>query len=237
MKKVSLASLAISAAFLISPVVLAGQCAPGDTCYTFDFSAGPVQITNGLLTVAPTPAVDEGGGVTSYNIVGFSGNYTDSMSPVNGAISLFPGNGSLSNMLTIPGWEYDNEFYPGANAPGTTGGLFDVGGLMFYVGTVDSSAYFVNIWAGNIYGEPGSPGTYTIYEGQLGGGTYTLVTGEAISGEVVPPPVVNPPSQNPVANLILVPESGALSMLILCALGLAGGFLLRLRQSGLCMNR
>jgi len=248
MKKVSLVSIAIAAALAISPALLVAQCTAGDTCYTFDFSSPTVNFTS-ELTVAPTQVLEGtngSGNIYSYDIVGMSGTYTDSASGLGislgapGTISLYPGNSTNSAWIgTVPGWVFDNEFYPGANAPGTDGALFDTGGVFFYVGPTNGSpAYVVNIWAGNIPGQPGSPNTYTIQEGVLGGtNDLNSVQGLAISGKVVPPPVVDPSSNNPIVPVAFVPESGSLYMLILCAFGLAGAFLFKCRQSRLFVKR
>jgi hypothetical protein len=236
MAQLSLISFTCAAALAIGPAAAMGQCALGDTCYTLDFSSPTITVTNGILAVSDIiggAAVSNG--ATYFDVEGFTGTYTDSASNVTGNISLLIANGwgSDTNEITaVPGWIYDNVFYPGANAPGTSNGYFDVGGLFFYVGpTSPPPTYIANLWAGNIAGEPGSPNTYTIQEGLLGGSNdLGGATGIGMSNSV---PLVSPPSPRDPAGAIVFPESSSLSALLLCALCMAGGFFFRARHSGL----
>jgi len=184
-------------------------------------------------SVSDTIGSTAANGASYFDAEGFTGNYTDSVSNVSGNISLLTSNGwgSDTNEITaVPGWIYDNVFYPGANAPGTSNGYFDVGGLFFYLGpTSPPPVYVANLWAGNIAGEPGSPNTYTIQEGQLGGSNdLGGATGIGMSNSV---PLVFPPTAP--AGAIVFPESSSLSALLLCALCMAGGFFFRARHPGL----
>jgi len=230
MKKLTLISLAVAAALAICPAALVAQT------YDFTFTSPTIDITNGVITISSTP-VPEGGGVSSYDILSVSGNYTDTgvlsgLGIVNVPISLYPAWGTNSSqILSVSGWEFDNQFYPGANAPGTNGAVFDVGGLFMYVGSSSvSNPYIANLWAGNIDGEPGSPNSYTIEQGQLGvTNNLGYDTGIGLSNAAATPDDSN-------FNLTRVPESGSLSMLVLSIVALAGGFFFKARHSGLLLN-
>ena len=233
MTQLSMISFTCAAALAIAPAVAMGQCAAGNTCYTLDFSSPAITVTSGILAVSDTIGGTAANGASYFDVEGFTGTYTDSVSNVTGNISLLTTNGwgSDTNEITaVPGWIYDNVFYPGANAPGTSNGYFDGGGLFFYVGpTSPPSTYIANLWAGNIAGEPGSPNTYTIQEGQLGGSNdLGGATGIGMSNSV---PLVFPPTGP--AGAIVFPESSSLSALLLCALCMAGGFFFRARHPGL----
>ena len=236
MKQFSLTFFACAASLAISPAVAMGQCASGDTCYTLDFSSPTISITNGIIAVSDTAGGTASNGAKYYDIEAFTGTYTDKVSPVTGSISLFTtyGYGSDTAQIgSVSGWIYDNVLYPDANAPGTNNGYFDVGGLFFNVTQASPPPYYVaNLWAGNIAGEPGSPSTYTIQEGQLGGSND--LGGDTGIGMTNSVPLAFPstgvPPGSP-AGAIAFPESSSLSALLLCALGLAAGVCLRARKA------
>ena len=224
MRKFSLIFLAVAAALAISPEAFAQT-------YDFTFISPTIDIANGVITLSPTPAVPEGAGIYSYDIASVSGAYSGP-DGVSGSISLYPGWGANSSqILSVSGWEFDNQFYPGANAPGTNGAVFDVGGLFMYVGSSTvSNPYIANLWAGNIDGEPGSPNSYTIEQGQLGvTNNLGYDTGIGLSNAAATPDDSN-------FNFTRVPESGSLSMLVLSIVALAGGFFFKARHSGLLLN-
>jgi hypothetical protein len=229
MRKFSLIFLAVAAALAISPEAFSQT-------YDFTFISPTIDIANGVITLSPTPAVLEGVGpgnvpIYSYDIASVSGAYSGP-DGVSGSISLYPGWGANSSqILSVSGWEFDNQFYPGANAPGTNGAVFDVGGLFMYVGSSTvSNPYIANLWAGNIDGEPGSPNSYTIEQGQLGvTNNLGYDTGIGLSNAAATPDDSN-------FNLTRVPESGSLSMLVLSIVALAGGFFFKARHSGLLLN-
>jgi hypothetical protein len=252
MKKASFVSLAIAAALAISPAMFVGQCTTNATvtCYSFDFTSPTIDITNGLIGVSDTANPD---GI-SYDILSFSGNYTGP-DGFNGVVSLYfldPGDptssanwgSATSEILAVPGWEYDNVFYPGANAPGTSGpgnsgAYFDVGGLFFNVVTTPPGGV-ANLWAGNIYGWPGSPGTYSVEQGMLGGSNdLGYATGIAVDGKVLPPPTppIGSGTPPPIPFSFSLPESNSAPMLGLSILCLAGVFIFRGRRSGLIGKR
>jgi hypothetical protein len=124
------------------------------------------------------------------------------------ALSLLP-DASAPGVVTSPsGWfNYDDQVSYPSSGPGT---YLDTFGLVF----VGSNPDELNIWENGLgvatdsfYTETG--GSLVI---QTNNGTFTLT-----------------PS--------VVPEYGSLSMLILCAFGLAGAFFFKGRKSGLFMNR
>jgi len=237
MKRLTLISLACATALAISPAAFAQT-------YDFTFTSPTIDITNGVITISSTP-VPEGGGVSSYDILSVSGNYTDTgvlsgLGIVNVPISLYPAWGTNSSqILSVSGWEFDNQFYPSANAPGTNGAVFDVGGLFVNVG---STGYIANLWAGNISGEPGSSNTYTIGQGIPGESSTNAfdtgigISGSSSSGSDGPSSGGSGGSSGGSSFVITVPESGSLSMLVLSIVALAGGFFFKARHSGLLLN-
>jgi hypothetical protein len=235
MKKVSLVSLAAAAALAIAPAALLAQCTTGGgvTCYSFSFTSPTIDITNGLIGVSDTanPAITGYPGVVGYDIVSFSGNYSGPGIPfATDNVSLTSGWGSYTNQnFSVSGWEYDNVFYPDANAPGTNGAYFDVGGLFFTIATAPPS--IGNVWAGDIAGEPGSPGTYTAGQqlGETGGESFD--TGIGFYGEPLAHPGTQLDNSPPIP--FALPEYGAAPMVGLCILCLAGTFLFKVRRSGL----
>jgi hypothetical protein len=179
----------------------------------------------------------------SYYITSFTGTFTDPAnsaydgaitlasipgSPSNGVpVAVFPqfywGGGIISgitygaNNYTLTG---DNEYYPissnTSSAPGAAGSVFDSGGgILIYTAGTNANTYANNetTYGVNIWGNPG--GSYNFFEESWPGNG---VSGGAQAGN---------------AN---VPESGSLSMLLLCVLGLAGAFFYKGRQSGLFLN-
>jgi hypothetical protein len=241
MKKFSLVSLAIAASLALAPAALLAQCtqaAPNSTatvtCYSFSFtSANPTIDISGLIGVSDTEnfLTYNGNTIDYYDIVSFNGNYSGPGIPfATDNVSLFTANGwgSYTNEnFSVSGWEYDNVFYPEANAPGTNGAYFDVGGLFFTIDTTPPS--IGNVWAGDIAGEPGSPGTYTA--GQQNGGSEAFATGIGINGTALDPPGSQKPGSAPIP--FALPEYGAASMLGLCILCLVGVLFFKVRKSSL----
>ena len=231
MKKFSLVSIAIAVLFAIPQLAFA-QSEP----FNFTGPTAPVFFDNqqygtylpGTITIAGTfQYSDPPNGQGGDQITNITGTYTDSTG-VSGGISLYPGYGSAgAPAKSADGlWDYDNLYYPGANAPGTVGGEFDKSaGLLFYVGPVATpDEWEVNIWT-NANGT-----SYSILESSTGGtwlnGATDILTqysntdgslGGGLNGHV--------------------PEGSGLPMLALCGLGLACAFLFKTRQSGLFMKR
>ncbi len=162
---------------------------------------------NGVFTTSGTPNADGGIDITS-----FTGTYSDPENGVSGAISLYPGNGTYENYLTSANgsWWYDNLYYPDANAPGTSGGLFDYYGLLFNIGpSSDPNEWEVNFWAN-------TSTTYILVESETEPGQDYLnqSTGIGISSPDNPPNPTGP-------EITPTPEPGSLVLLGTGLLGLA----------------
>ena len=207
MKNFSAVSLAIAAALVISPVALVGQT------HNFNFS-GPVtngpngavgEITINGAFATSTPYGPDGGVIISS----FSGYYSDTGDGVSGAISLYPGYGTYENYLTSAddSWWFNNLFYPGANAPGTTRGLVDYYGPLFYVspttGTPDPDEWEVNFWAV-------TNTTYQVEESVTGSTQHFLNYASGIGITSVNEGTVN-------RNTLSIPEGGAALLYLLLA--------------------
>jgi len=79
--------------------------------------------------------------------------FTDPNAGVTGSMSLVNGRGiDYALILSADGnFVFDNLFYPYGNAPGTTGGIFDYGGLFFNVGPPENpTEWKVNFWANSL---------------------------------------------------------------------------------------
>jgi len=160
MKNLSFALLVVAAALPIMPSALA------DT-FTFSYSgpvtngpAGTVTL-DGMFTTS-TPYGPDGGLI----MTSFTGTYSDSGDGVSGVVSLYGGYGSDESYLVSSdgSWDYDNLFYPEADAPNTTSGKFDLQGPLFYVGpSSDPTEWEVNFWAD-------SGTTYKLEESVAGAG-------------------------------------------------------------------
>jgi hypothetical protein len=149
MKTLPLALLAAAIALAMTAPVKADD-------YTFSYTSPTITITSGSFTIADTATPSTDG----YDITSFTGIY-NSLDVTNGIVSLYTGagqNGTDTSPLTSPDFTYDNEFYPGSDAPGTVGGDFDYYGLLLYVNG-PSSGIEVNF---NVYSSTDTE--YTIYE-------------------------------------------------------------------------
>lgn len=208
MKKLSLAFFTIGTALAITPAPLIGQS------YNFlEFTGGGTTVT-GTFTLV-NPAI--GTSPLDYNFATFNGTITgsnlDSGAPV--AVTLDTAYGSTTPGACGPGFSVfggcgNNQFYPNADATAGVSGppaYLDNDGLVL----TDANGDIINIFAnGN--------GSYYFFDDVYNG----------------PGPDDFTPWQGTVSNgSLAVPEYGALSMLILSALALAGGFFFKARQSGL----
>ncbi|MGD0735511.1 MAG: PEP-CTERM sorting domain-containing protein [Terracidiphilus sp.] len=171
MKKFSIALLALAAAVAISPVAKADTYNFSYTGAVFAGPAGTVTL-DGTFTTGAAYGPDGGLEITS-----FTGTYTDTGDGVSGAVTLYPGVATYENPATTSNgnWNYDNLFYPGDNAPGTSGGAFDLQGLMLYVG--GSNQWEVNFYAPN-------ETSYIMYEGNTAGGYLSESTGNGNSNQI-----------------------------------------------------
>jgi hypothetical protein len=209
MKKLSLAFFTIGAALAITPAPLIGQS------YNFlEFTGGGTTVT-GTFTLV-TPAI--GTSPLDYNFATFNGTITGSNldSGASVAVTLYSAYGSTIPGGSGPGFSIfggsgNNQFYPNADA--TAGGVTGPPAYLDNYGLVltDANGDIINIFAnGN--------GSYYFFDDVYNG----------------PGPDDFTPWQGTVSNgSLAVPEYGALSMLILSALTLAGGFFFKPRQSGL----
>lgn len=205
MKRFSLVSFAMAGALAIAPAAVIGQS------YNF------LQFTGGTTTVTGTftlvnPAI--GTSPLDYNFATFNGTIVGSNLNSGGsvAVTLDSAYGSTTPGaagLGFPGGgDGDNQFYPDANATaGVTGppAFLDGNGLVL----TDSNGDIINIFAN-------------------GGGSYYFFDDVYVG----PLPTDFNSFQGTVSNgSLIVPEYGSVSMLIICALGLAGAFVFKMRQA------
>ena len=228
MKRLSLVSIAIAAAFAI-PQLAQAQTQPFDftgptTPVPYGtFGAGGTITIAGTFDVSVTPLGGDGG----YEITDITGTYSDTVDGVSGAISMVPGWGTNGAYLTSTdgSWNYDNLYYPAANAPNTTNGEFDLQGLLFYVGPVgDPHEWEVNFWAV-------SGTTYQLEESITGQGQHYL--GGTTNIGITP---ANTQHESGGGIDSIVPEGGGLPMLGLCGLLLGGAFLFKAGKSSVRAN-
>jgi hypothetical protein len=214
MKKLSMVSLACATALAIFPAALAGQ-----TTYSFNFSSPTITITGGLMTVSDSVAA---GTTDGYDILSFTGDYSDTLTGLSGAMSMSnPGvYGSPSSPVTSSDglWYFSNLLFPNSDAPiGTadvsdspSGILFDVGSSEVNIAGIQGRSDYL-IWEstdGAYSTGPGVIGSYgEVYDGS--GSTLAITD---------------------------VPEYNSLSMVVLCGFGLAGGFLFKAKQSGVLLS-
>jgi len=158
---------------------------------------------------------DTSAGVSASGVLDVSGTTAISGTITYDSVTyaLLPGSATPPGYVASPSnaFDYDNQVYPSG---GPNGLLTTTGGLVF---SNASDTEQINIWAGAFDGSP--------WGGSNGPGPYNfwVWTSGAYS----------PTSDAGTFALTQVPEYGGLSMLILSALTLAGGFFFKGRQSGL----
>ena len=222
--------LSLAAALVIVPAALADSFIFIYTGNVSNYSSGvnypAYNITiNGVFTTAGTSDADGGVDITS-----FTGTYSDPENGVSGTISLYPGNGTYENYLVSANdsWDYDNLYYPNANAPGTSGGLFDYYGLLFNIGpSSDPDEWEVNFWAN-------TSTTYILVESETEPGQDYLnqSTGIGISSPDNPGNPGDP--SGPIISQ--TPEPGSLLLLGTGLLGLAVVLYRKAKPSGPAQN-
>jgi hypothetical protein len=165
--------------------------------YTFSFSGGGLS-GSGVITTsnAAVPGVPGG-----YQITGVSGNFSDTIAGINGAITgvqatSLPSGISPDGTFVPPanaadgsGFSYDNLFYPDGNSPAVCpppgpgdpeapypfgGGLLDIYGMLFNV----EGGYSVDLWSNGVI--PGMGLTYGVGDSLDGAVLNTF--GEPFSG-------------------------------------------------------
>lgn len=157
MQKLSLTLLAFGTALAITPAAMADSIT-----YNYNFIGLNVAETSVDVALSVT-ANDAGGGV--FDITGVTGTVLDTnngiSSPVTALIPGGPGQTTSSDGL----WWYDDLLFPSGSAPGYSGSIFDLDGLLIDAGSVE-----INLW-----GNGGN--NYTLAESK--GGTY-IQTGETV---------------------------------------------------------
>jgi hypothetical protein len=157
---------------------------------------------------------DASAGISAFGVLDVSGTTAISGTITYDSVTyaLLPGSATPPAYITSPSGaiQFDNQVYPSA---GPNGLLSTTGGLDFANATNTED---INIWAGAFdgsnWGGSSGPGPYNFWVWTSG--------------------VYRPTSDAGTFALTQVPEYGALSMLILSALTLAGGFFFKARQSG-----
>jgi hypothetical protein len=202
-KKLVLALFALAVALAITPAAMADSFS---FIYSGPVTSGPAGTVtlDGVFTTS-VPLGSDGGDI----VTAFTGAYSDSGDGVSGALSLYPGTSTYENYLTSADgfWWYDNLYYPGANAPNTSGGQFDYYGLLFYVGpSNDPTEWEVNFWAN-------TSTTYQLEEALTGAGFLSSSTGIGITspGNSNSPPSGGNGPAGP--EISAVPEPGSLFLL------------------------
>jgi len=210
MKKAIPAIFAFATALAISPVVLAGQ----STNFTIDINDNGLLLTGtGTFSTAQSYNPSGSGATASdgYLITSFNGTITGTSAPATGAATLLAVNAAPGSSFLSPDGEFqaDDLLFSGNDVVGAGTGFFDNLGLLLQVG-----GYEVNIFTGKtIY--PGSAGSP--YQLVYSNGYYTVTFTQVQNGTAP----------------VTVPEYSGLSMLILCAITLAGGIFFKTRQPGL----
>jgi hypothetical protein len=226
--KFLLGALTIGTALAISPAALLGQ--------SEDFTVSIVDTTDnisfsgsGTISTAQAygyPAIPGDTATDGYLVTSFTGTLTNAATPADsGDVSLVASSnpGGLFGVNGSP-IVADNLLFLTNDVTGNGTGYFDNWGLALLMASPNGNS--VNLMTGtcDTYYCPAGDNMYIAWFNS-DGSSYTFIP---TSGSISFPAYSG--------NVSPVPEYGAMPMLALCGLGLAGGFLFKARQASVLLN-